>query len=205
MRDSIPTELLLKLMQATPEQMAEIERVLMLSPDLSPQHANNGLGEIHAMFCELRREIAAVRKDYYELRRAKEQLEQMRADGLFQFTDKIDPDSFRLICAVLVHGDVAKAGRALKENDSTLRMRMAGWKQRGPAYQVLLELVRWRKSIGRRQPGQLSEDILGGKAATTDFAGLISDVLDELLSFEESNWESKCEELAALLRPYVSR
>jgi hypothetical protein len=30
-------------------------------------------------------------------------------------------------------------------------------------------------------------------------------VLDELLSFDESNWESKCEELAALLRPYVKR
>lgn len=205
MRSALPTELLLKLMQATPEQMAEIERVLMLAPDVAPGRARNGLGEIHAMFCELRREIAAVRKDYHELRRAKERLEQMRAEGLFQFTDKIDPESFRLVCAVLVHGDVAKAGRALNENDSTLRMRMAGWKRRGPAYQVLLELVRWRKSIGRRQPGQLSEEILGGKSAATDFGGLLSDVLDELLSFDASNWETKCEELAALLRPYVSR
>jgi hypothetical protein len=205
MRGSLPTELLLKLMHATPEQMAEIERVLMLAPDVSPQHAKTGMGEIHAMFCDLRREIAAVRMDYHELRRAKAQLEQMRADGLFQFTAKIDPESFRLVCAVLVHGDVAKAGRALNENDSTLRTRMAEWKRRGPAYQVLLELVRWRKSIGRHQPGQLSEDILGGKAASTDFAGLISDVLDELLSFDEGNWESKCEELAALLRPYVPR
>ncbi len=205
MRGSLPTELLLKLMHATPEQMAEVERVLMLAPDVSEQHAQGGLGEIHAMFCEVRREIAAVRKDYHELRRAKEQLEQMRADGLFQFTTKIDPESFRLICAVLVHGDVAKAGRALNERDSTLRTRMAEWKERGPAYQVLLDLVRWRKAIGRRQPGQLSEEILGGKAANTDFSGLISDVLDELLSFEEGNWEAKCEELAALLRPYVRR
>ncbi len=205
MRDSLPTDLLLKLMHATPEQLAEIERVLMLAPDVSRQHARHDLGEIHAMFCDLRREIAAVRKDYHELRRAKEQLERMRAEGLFQFTGKIDPESFRLICAVLVHGDVAKAGRALNESDSTLRLRMAGWKRRGPAYQVLLELVRWRKSIGRRQAGPLSEDILGGRAATTDFAGLLSDVLDELLSVDEDNWESKCEELTALLRPYVRR
>jgi hypothetical protein len=203
MRGSLPTELLLKLMHATPEQMVEIERVLLLAPDVTATHAKNDLGEIHAMFCDLRREIAAVRKDYHELRRAKEQLEQMRADGLFQFTSKIDPESFRLICAVLVHGDVAKAGRALNEKDSTLRTRMAEWKRRGPAYEVLFELVRWRKSIGKRQPGQLSEDILGGKAAHTDFAGLLSDVLDELLSFDERNWETKCEELTSLLRPYV--
>ena len=205
MRGSLPTELLLKLMHATPEQMAEIERVLMLSSGVNPLHTKNGMGEIHAMFCELRREIAAVRKDYQELRRAKEQLEQMRAEGLFQFTNKIDPESFRLICAVLVHGDIAKASRALNENDSTLRTRMAEWKRRGPAYQVLLELVRWRKSIGRREPGRLGEEILGGRTASTDLAGLISDVLDELLSFDESNWETKCEELAALLRPYVKR
>jgi hypothetical protein len=205
MRGSLPTELLLKLMHATPEQMAEIERVLMLSQGVNPLHTKNGMGEIHAMFCELRREIAAVRKDYHELRRAKAELERMRADGLFQFTNKIDPESFRLICAVLVHGDVAKAGRALNENDSTLRTRMAEWKRRGPAYQVLIELVRWRKSIGRRQPGQLSEEILGGKAANTDFAGLLSDVLDELLSVNEGNWETKCDELAALLRPHAAR
>lgn len=192
-------------MHATPEQLAEIERVLMLAPDISPQHTKNGLGEIHAMFGELRREIAAVRKDYQELRRAKEELERMRADGLFKFVEKIDPQSFRIVCAVLVHGDVAKAARALNENDSTLRTRLAEWKRRGPAYRVLLELVRWRKSIGRRQLGQLNEEILGGKAASTDFAGLLSDVLDELLSFNESNWETKCEELAALLRPYVTR
>jgi len=197
--------LLLKLIHATPEQFAQIERVLMLAPDVSPQHGKTDLGEIHEMFCELRREIAAVRRDYHELRCAKEHLERMRAQGLFQFTGRIDPESFRLICAVLVHGDVAKAGRALKEKDSTLRMRMAEWKRRGPAYEVLLELVRWRKSISRRQPGQLSEEILGGRAASTDFAGLLSDVLDELLSFDESNWETKCEELAALLRPYVRR
>lgn len=205
MRGSLPTELLLKLMHATPEQMAEIERVLMLSPDINPEHPKNGMGEIHAMFCELRREIAAVRKDYNELRRAKEELEKMRAEGLFKFVEKVDPDAFRLLFAILLHGDVSKASRALGEKDSTVRTRMAEWKRRGPAYRVMLDLVRWRKTIGRQETVQLSERILGEPAARADFPGLISDVLDELLSFDESNWETKCEELAALLRPYAKR
>jgi hypothetical protein len=205
MRTALPTGLLVKLMHATPEQMAEIERVLMLAPDAPANGTANGMGEIQAMFNELRREIASIRKDYNELRRTKEELEKMRAEGLFRFVEKVDPDSFRVLFAVLVHGDVAKASRALGEKDSTVRTRMANWKRRGPAYRVLLDLVRWRKSIGRRQAVQLSEAITAGAAARTDFEGLISDVLDELLSFDESNWESKCEELAALLRPYLRR
>jgi hypothetical protein len=164
----------------------------------------NGAGT-DAILENIHREIRAVRTEYHETRRAKERLEKMRADGLFKFTEKIDPTSFRILCAVLVHGDVSKASRALNQSDSTVRSCVDGWKNRGGAYTVLGDLVRWRKAVGRRDPGQLSEDILGGKAASTDYAGLISDVLDELLSFDESNWEEKCEELAGLLRPYVSR
>jgi hypothetical protein len=202
-RASLPSELLVKLIHATPEQLAAVERMLMLSAEAPEQNSSAKLGDIHAMFCELRKEIAAIRSDYHELRRTKEELAKMRAEGLFKFVEKIDPDSFRLLFAILLHGDVAKASRALGEKDSTVRTRLADWKRRGPAYRVLLELVRWRKAIGRKEPVQISEEILRGSAARGDFEGLISDVLDELLSFDQSNWESKCEELATLLRPYV--
>jgi hypothetical protein len=204
-RTSLSSELLLKLIHATPEQLAAVERALMLAPEPPAQNGNVNLGEIQAMFFELRREIAAIRSDYHELRRTKAELERMRAEGLFKFVERIDPDSFRIVFAILLHGAVAKASRALGEKDSTVRTRIADWKRRGPAYRVLLDLARWRKSIGRHQAVQLSEAIATGTAARTDFEGLISDVLDELLSFDESNWESKCEELAALLRPYVKR
>lgn len=205
MRTSLSSELLLKLIHATPEQLAAVERALMLAPEPPLHSGDDKLGEIQGMFCELRKEIAAIKSDYHELRRAKAELEKMRAEGLFKFVEKVDPDAFRLLFAILLHGDVAKASRAMGEKDSTVRTRMADWKWRGPAYRVLLDLVRWRKSIGRHQAVQLSEAIETGTAATTDFEGLISDVLDELLSFDESNWESKCEELAALLRPYMQR
>jgi len=61
-RTSLPSELLLKLMHATPETIAEVERVLMLAPYVAPRHEKNELGEIHAMFCELRREFASLRE-----------------------------------------------------------------------------------------------------------------------------------------------
>jgi hypothetical protein len=38
-----------------------------------------------------------------------------------------------------------------------------------------------------------------------DFAGLLSDVLEEVLGMTEENWQKKAEALAELLRPHVPR
>jgi len=38
---------------------------------------------------------------------------------------------------------------------------------------------------------------------TTDYPGLLSDVLDGLLSVSAENWQERCEELAELVRPIV--
>jgi len=151
----------------------------------------------------IHREIALVRDEHRALKSAKARLEQMQSEKLFAFTNKIDAESFRVLCAVLAHGDAAKASRALNVNDSSLRKRMAGWSDRGPAYQVLLDLVRWRKAMGARGTVPLNEAVTQGTAASADFPGLLSDVLDELLEMNEDNWEAKAESLAALLRPYV--
>jgi hypothetical protein len=51
----------------------------------------------------------------------------------------------------------------------------------------------------------LDETILEGKAPDTDYAALLSDVLDGLLAMDAENWEEKCEALEELLRPHVER
>jgi len=160
-------------------------------------------GETDKILQGIHREIVGVRKEFHEMRTVKERLEQMQGEKLFAFVDGIDPGSFRTLCSVLAHGDVAKASRALNISDSTLRSRMAEWKTRGPAYKVLLELVRWRKEMGRKGTVHLNEAITKGTAATTDFVGLLSDVLDEVLGMTEESWEEKADALAGLLRPYV--
>jgi len=154
---------------------------------------------------EIHREIVLVRNEHQALRTAKARLEQMQAEKLFAFTDKIDAQSFRILCAVLAQGDVAKASRSLNMKDATLRSRMKSWAERGPAYQVLTELVRWRKAMGAKGTVPLNEAIVKETAVTADFAGLLSDVLDELLTMNEENWGEKAEALAELLRPHVAR
>jgi hypothetical protein len=160
---------------------------------------------IHAVLGRIFREIAAVRTEFRDLRRVKERLEQMQGEKLFAFTDQIDPESFRILCGILAHGDVAKASRALNLKDATLRSRMADWEQRGPAYRVLVDLVRWRKAMGRKGTVALNQAITHGTAAPCDFAGLLTDVLDEVLGMNAENWPEKADALAELLRPHVPR
>jgi hypothetical protein len=69
----------------------------------------------------------------------------------------------------------------------------------------VLDLVRWRKEIGPHGTVPLNESITRGTAASTDFPGLLADVLDEVLSMDEQNWDEKAATLATLLRPYAER
>ena len=211
MRLAVESDLLWALMNSTPEQHCAVRRVLGL-PELSLHDPGNFMlqkinyvNKTADIVSQIHQEIKTIREERRELRSAKERLEQMQAGKLFAFTNKIDVESFRVLCAVLAQGDVAKASRALNTHENTVRSRVKGWEDRGPAYRVLIDLVRWRKAMGNRGTVALNESITGATAASADFAGLLSDVLDELLAMTEENWNEKVEVLADLLRPHVER
>ena len=162
---------------------------------------NSGAGDI---LQGIHREIATVRSDFSQLREAKRRLEAMVADGLFKFVQKIDLDSLRAVCAILAHGDVAKAGRVLNLADSTLRDLVRAWQRKGKEYKPLLDLVRWRKKMGSTELVRFDELILQKDLVSADYPALISDVLDGILSVDAENWRERCEELAEMLRPHAN-
>jgi hypothetical protein len=149
---------------------------------------------------QVHHEIAAVRAAFAEERSARQRLEGMLGGGLFAFTRKIDAHSFRLFCAILAEGNIAKAARSLDIADSTLRDALRDWRSRGPAYLTLLDLVRWRKAVRVKGTVPFNENMLLEKSSSTDYPGLLSDVLDGLLEMTEDNWQERCEELAEMLR-----
>jgi hypothetical protein len=163
-----------------------------------------GAVEVREMLAGVHREVAAVRGEVVELRSAKERLEKMLADGLFAFTQKVDPASFKVLCTVLAEGDIAKASRSLATPEATIRAVVQRWEGKGKEYRAMLELVRWRKKVGRKEKLPLNDSIVHERAQTVDFPGLLADVLDGLLSMTEENWVERCEELAELLRPAVA-
>ena len=151
----------------------------------------------------IHREIAAVRQDYTELRTAKQRLEKMLAEGMFAFTRKIDAASFKVFCAILADGNVAKASRTLATSEDSIRGLVRRWANRGKEYETMVELVRWRKKVDGREKVPLNDAILHERAHAVNYPGLLSDVLDGLLSMNEENWDERCQELADLLRPIV--
>jgi hypothetical protein len=176
----------------------------MLEPTLSEFARRVGsLRETGGTLRSIHREIAAVRGDFVELRSAKQRLEKMLADGLFAFTRKVDAASFKVLCAILAEGDVAKASRSLQMPEATVRAVVRRWGNRGKEFRTMQDLVRWRKSVGRKETVPLNDNVLLGKAESVDYPGLLADVLDGLVSMTEDNWQQRCEELAEMLRPGV--
>lgn len=163
------------------------------------------LGEVVEMLAGIRLEVAAVRQEHGELRSAKQRLEKMLADGVFKFTQKVDATSFKVLCTILAEGDVAKAGRKLGIGDSMIRYMLRRWRERGGVYGTMLDLVRWRKKVGRRETVPLNEAVFLEEAKSVDYPGLLSDVLDGLLSVTGENWQELCEELASLVREAVGQ
>ena len=149
---------------------------------------------------EMRRGFASVLVEHQELKSAKERLEQMQGENLFKFLLEIDDRAFRIICAVLVTGDVAKAARALRMKDSTLRQVLTRWRRRGGVYLGLLELVRWRKR--RRITGTVpfNDALLYDDGGKSSRESVMAEVLDGVLSMTEANWPDVCAELETLLR-----
>jgi hypothetical protein len=124
---------------------------------------------------------------------------------MFAFTRKVDATSFKILCTILAEGDVAKAARRLGIGDPMLRYTLRQWRDRGGAYATMLDLVRWRKKVGRKEELPLNDAILNERTQTTDFPGLLADVLEGLLSMTAGNWQEQADELAELIRPAVNR
>lgn len=159
---------------------------------------------IAPMLDGIRREIASVRDDRRELRGAKARLEEMHGEGLFGFAKKIDREARDQFFAILIAGDTAKACRALGMKDSTLRSKIAKWRQRGKAYVALAEFLRWRKSINGEAGVEIAKRVASGAEREIDHAALLRDAIEELESFNPDNWDEKCADLAEALRTALS-
>ena len=121
--------------------------------------------------------------------RIQARLAQMRGENLFGFSQQVDARSFLVTYAILVHGDAAKAARALSMSDPRMRQILRSWRKGGRAYLGLRELVQWRKQ--RKIVGDVPfNDAL--KYDQTDKSArenILTEVLDAVLSMTDGNWQ----------------
>ena len=140
-----------------------------------------------------------LRKEIHDLRTANEAVAAMHSDGLLIFVHKIDAEAFKLLVAVLIHGDVAKAVEALELNLERVRWDLRKWRAGGGVYRALAEMIHWRK--GKCVTGMWQfNDALKNLTAGTDRESVLKEVLSGLLSMTEGNWQDVCAELRVELR-----
>lgn len=169
------------------------------------QDIHQKISAVESGFHDVKKEVVAWRTDYREVQDAKARLEKMQADGLMKFTAKVDGKSFHVLCAIIAHGDVAKASRALDMGDSTVRDVIKSWKKLGPSYAVMSDLVRWRKHVGGKYTVPFNDALLYEKDATAGNESVFSELLDAVLSMTESNWPDICAELEAILKKQLGK
>ena len=117
----------------------------------------------------------------------------------------MDGKSFHILCAIVACGDVAKASRALKMGDTTVRDVINSWEKLGPSYVVMSDLVRWRKRVGGKYKVPFNDAMLYEKEATAGNETVFAQLLDDVLSMTEANWQDICTELEVTLNKQLGR
>ncbi len=74
----------------------------------------------------------------------------------------------------------------------------------GKEYRAMLDLVRWRKAVGRKETAAPNDNVLLGKAQSVDYPGLLEDVLEKVTEMTGENWRETAEELEEMLRAGAS-
>lgn len=179
----------------TGETQADVlNQIRQVLTTMREEHAH-GLETVTQAQGELRRENETLRE-------AKAALAAIQSEGLLTFVHKINADAFKLVVAVLVQGDVAKAARALELELEPVRWRLRVWRKSRGVYRGLAELIRWRKGKRMASPCEF-KDALAKVVAGTDRETVLSEVLSGLRSMTDGNWQDVCADLKVELRKLV--
>lgn len=168
------------------------------------------------------RNIEAVVKNKYELQSENEELKRLATDGLFNFLTQVEPDDFRYFIAICIHGDRAKAARALQIKQRTFYDRINAWPGQGQHYKRMYQMVGSVKKLKTKNislPGSIQ---YGGTGNATEnpkilsetvqkiqqsnssaYPNILQEVLDAILEMNQANWQAIKDELIPILREEI--
>lgn len=171
----------------------------------------------------LDRNVEAVARGQYELRKENEELKQLQADGYFKFVTRVEKEDFVAFAFIMAVGNRKAAAGRLGIPHRTFYDRVEGWLGRGKEYQRMHRLVEWRKAVGRKgkvglgdvlQSGDSSENAenptviaeVVGRAmneSERDYPEILRQVLEALQAQNPKNWAAVRGELVEMLREEV--
>lgn len=135
------------------------------------------------------RNIDAVARNQYELRKENEELRQLNKDGYFNFAVRVNGDDFLAFAVIMALGNRKAAADHLKIPHRTFYNRVEQWKSRGKEYKLMLRYMEWRKRSSRHLKVELNPSLQSGNAGDqTENPDTLADVLTEVEAAESKNY-----------------
>ena len=108
------------------------------------------------------RNLEAVARGQYELRRENEELKQLQAEGYLKFALRVDAEDFRAFAVIMALGNRKAAADFLEVPHRSFYDRVDLWARRGKEYHRMARAVEWRKNVGRKRSVPLGDAVQFG-------------------------------------------
>ncbi|HEU5070882.1 MAG TPA: hypothetical protein VFV96_10795 [Verrucomicrobiae bacterium] len=166
------------------------------------------------------RNVDAVARNQYELRKENDELRQLHTEGYFKFALKVDAADFQAFAVIIALGNRKAAAEHLQIPHRSFYDRVDKWPQRGREYQLMWRFIEWRKRSGRHIKVRLDESLQSGESGgqaenpetlretlesvkaseSTNYPDLLADIFGALQRQNAANWSSVKTELLKLIR-----
>ena len=169
----------------------------------------------------INRNLEAVARNQYELRKENDELRQLNKDGYFNFAVRVKGEDFMAFAVIMALGNRKAAADHLKIPHRTFYDRVDQWAERGKDYQLMLRYMEWRKRSSRQLKVELTPSLQSGEsgdqsenpetmgdvlteidasANSQDYPALLADLLQALERQNAGNWKSVRDELLTIIK-----
>ncbi len=179
--------------------------------------------ELMEVLGEIRRDVAAVARGNFELRRENEELRTLHQEGFFKFALRVDGSDFRDFAAIMALGHRRAAADFLEVPRRTFYDRVGKWVSRSKDYQRMWRLVEWRSRTGRRITVRLEDSVGSGEpsdkpenpvtvralldpiaaADNRDYPAILRQILGALAEQNAENWAAVRTEAVEIIKEEV--
>jgi hypothetical protein len=169
---------------------------------------------------KLGRDMDAVARGNYELRKENEELRRLQAEGYFKFALRVDAEDFRAFATIMALKNRKAAADFLEIPFRTFYDRVGAWNRKGRDYQRMYRLVEWRKAVGRKITLRLEDSVQSGEpndkpenpetiggvldmmsqADSRDYPALLGQILEALQAQNAKNWPAVQKELIGIIK-----
>lgn len=169
------------------------------------------------------RDIEAVARNQYALRKENEELRQLNKDGYFHFAVRVKGEDFLAFAVIMALGNRKAAADHLEIPHRTFYNRVGQWAKRGKEYQLMLRYMEWRKRSSRHLTVELNPSLQSGDSAglpenpetmagvlteieaadSKSYPALFAEVLQALERQNSGNWMNVRQELVDMIKEDV--